>query len=85
MTITKPQTEGAKYKPLNVTTSAVVTSGFKSNLHCDIPELRIRKATMDKSELITHHNTPKGDKIEYEPHLTGFDERAYQAMISRWA
>lgn len=83
--ITKPQTEGCTYQPLDTIPCSKVTSGFKSNLHCDIAEPRIRKATMDKSELITHHNIPKKDKIEFEPHLTSFDEQAYQAMISRYS
>ena len=86
--ITTPSTEGCSYQPLHTIPSAKATSGFKSNLvpyepqFVDAPKASPEQLAKEPS---THISPKSKFVVECEPHLSGFDEVAYQAMVSRYA
>ena len=86
--ISTPSTEGCSYQPIHVTTSSKATSGFKSNLSpyepkfLDAPKASPEQLTKEPKT----HITPKSTfVVECQPHLAGFDEVAYQEMVSRYS
>ena len=86
--ITTQSTEGCTYQPLHTIPSAKATSGFKSNLAPYEP--RFVDAPKASSEQLTKssptHIYPKSKfVVEHEPKSVGFNEVAYQAMISRYS
>jgi hypothetical protein len=86
--ITTPSTKGCSYQPLHTIPSAKATSGFKSNLvpyepkFVDAPKASPEQLTKEPS---THIYPKSKFVVEHEPQSVGFDEVAYQAMVSRYA